>query len=132
MKEMIKVLVVDNEPTVRAGLRMRLGLESDFAIAGEAGDGIEALELARNLQPDIVVMDVKMPRMDGITAVSQLQVAAPHIPVVMSSIHDDALTRSRAYTAGAAAFIGKQEGVELLIDTIRQVAKSKNVRYKPK
>jgi len=123
MNEVIKVLLVDDKATVRAGLRMRLDLEPDLTVAGEAGDGLEALELARRLQPDVVVMDIKMPKMDGITATSEMQAVAPHIPAVMSSIHDDARTRFRAYAAGAAAFVGKHEGVEFLIDTIRRVVK---------
>jgi len=122
MKEIIKVLLVDDEPTVRAGLRMRLELEPDLAIAGEAGNGLEALRLTQEVQPDVVVMDVEMPKMDGITAATELKATASPPPVVMSSIHDDILTRARANAAGAAAFVGKQEGVELLIDTIRRVA----------
>jgi two-component system response regulator DegU len=120
---MIKLLLVDNETTVRQGLRMRLALEPDFTIVGEAENGIEALKLAQAVQPDVVVMDVEMPEMDGITAAKGLQSMSPPVTVVMSSIHDDARTRSRAKAAGAAAFVGKQEGVELLIDTIRQVVK---------
>lgn len=122
MKTVIKILVVDDEPAVRQGLRMRLELEPDLAIAGEATSGLEALELAQELQPDVVVMDIELPQMDGITATAELQAAASATPVVMSSIHDDAHTRARASAAGAAAFVGKQEGVELLIETIRRVA----------
>lgn len=118
----IKLLLVDNEITVRQGLRMRLALESDFIIVGEAENGLEALKLVQALKPDVVVMDVEMPKMDGITAATELQATAFPPPVVMSSIHDDALTRARANAAGAAAFVGKQEGVELLIAAIRRVA----------
>jgi DNA-binding NarL/FixJ family response regulator len=117
----IKVLLVDNETTVRQGLRMRFDLEPDFTIVGEAENGIEALKLAQAVQPDVVVMDIEMPEMDGITAAKGLQSMKPPVAVVMSSIHDDARTRCRAKAAGAAAFVSKQEGVELLIDTIRQV-----------
>lgn len=120
MSDVIKVLIVDDEQTVRAGLRMRLELEPDLAIAGEAGNGLEALRLTQEIQPDVVVMDVEMPHMDGITAATELKATVSR--VVMSSIHDDALTRARAAAAGAAAFVGKQEGVEFLIDTIRRVA----------
>jgi DNA-binding NarL/FixJ family response regulator len=122
MSEVITVLIVDDEKTVRAGLRMRLELEPDLVIAGEAGNGLEALRLAREVRPDVVVMDVEMPHMDGLAAATELKATVPPPRVVMSSIHDDTLTRARAAAAGAAAFVGKQEGVELLIDTIRQVA----------
>ena len=123
MKDMIKLLLVDNEKTVRQGLRMRLDLEPDLTIVGEAENGIEALQLAQAVQPDVVVMDVEMPAMDGITATNGLQSMSPPVAVVISSIHDDAQTRCRAKGAGAVAFVGKQEGVELLIDTIRQIVK---------
>ena len=123
MKDMIKLLLVDNEKTVRQGLRMRLDLEPDLTIVGEAETGIEALKLTQVVQPDVVVMDVDMPAMDGITATKGLQSMSPPVTVVISSIHDDAQTRCRAKVAGAAAFVGKQEGVELLIDTIRQTVK---------
>jgi len=122
MNEIIKVLLVDDEPTVRVGLRMRLELEPDLAIAGEAGNGLEALQVIQEVQPDVVVMDVEMPKMDGITAALKLQATTSPPPVVMSSIHDDAITRARANAVGAVAFVGKQEGVEFLIDTIRRVA----------
>lgn len=127
MNQVIKMLVVDNEATVRAGLRMRLELEPDLAIVGEAGNGLDALQLAEQLQPDVIVMDIEMPKMDGLTAAKKLQAAAASTPVVISSIHDDARTRARAKAAGAVAFVGKQEGVELLIDTIRQAVKYKRI-----
>jgi DNA-binding NarL/FixJ family response regulator len=123
MNEIIKILLVDDEATVRAGLRMRMELEPDLAITGEAGNGLEALQLVQDIQPDVVVMDVEMPKMDGITAAIELQRRASPPSVVMSSIHDDARTRSQAKAAGAVAFVGKQEGVDRLIDTIRQMAR---------
>jgi DNA-binding NarL/FixJ family response regulator len=122
MSEIIKILIVDDEKTVRAGLRMRLELEPDLAIAGEAGNGQEALRLVREVRPDVVVMDVEMPQMDGLTAATELKAMTSTSPVVMSSIHDDTLIRARARAAGAVAFVGKQEGVESLIETIRRVA----------
>jgi DNA-binding NarL/FixJ family response regulator len=124
MSDVIKLLIVDDEKTVRAGLRMRLELEPDLAIAGEAGDGLEAVRLAQEVRPDVVVMDVEMPHMDGLAAATELQATIPPPRVVMSSIHDDTLTRTRAAAAGASAFVGKQEGVEFLIETIRRVAAS--------
>ncbi len=123
MGQSIKLLLVDDETRVRAGLRMRLELEPDLAIAGEAGNGVEALKLVQDIHPNVVVMDVEMPTMNGLTATRGLQILTPFVPVIMLSIHDDDQTRIRAKAAGAAAFVGKQEGVELLIDTIRQVAR---------
>ncbi|MEA3340459.1 MAG: response regulator transcription factor [Chloroflexota bacterium] len=115
---MIKILLVDDQPSVRQGLRMRLALEPDLAVVGEASNGVEAIELTQSLTPDVVVMDVEMPEMDGITATERLGEMSPHVTVVMLSIHGDAATRAR--TAGAAAFVEKQGAVETLLAEIRR------------
>jgi DNA-binding NarL/FixJ family response regulator len=119
---MIKVLLVDDQPSVRQGLKMRLALEPDLTVAGEASNGMEALELTQSLTPDVVVMDVEMPEMDGITATERLREMSPHVTVVMLSIHGDAATRARARAAGAAAFVEKQGAVETLLAEIRRAA----------
>ena len=119
---MIKVLLVDDQPSVRQGLKMRLALEPDLTVAGEASNGVEALELTQSLTPDVVVMDVKMPEMDGITAAERLREMSPHVTVVMLSVHGDAITRAQAHTAGAAAFVEKQGAFETLLAEIRRAA----------
>jgi DNA-binding NarL/FixJ family response regulator len=118
----IKLLLVDNQPQVRRGLRMSLALEKDFQVSGEAGDGAEALALAAVLAPDVVVMDVAMPRMDGIAATQAMHAAAPRAAVVILSLHDDTVSRERAVRAGAAAFVSKQAPLEELIAAIRLAA----------
>jgi len=119
---MIKVMLVDDQRTVRQGLRMRLALEPDVTVVGEAADGAAALSLALSLCPDVVVMDVGMPGMDGVAATAALRAASPHSAVVMLSVYDDAATRRRALSAGAVAFVGKHEAAEALADAIRQAA----------
>lgn len=119
---MITMLLVDDQPAVRRGLRMRLTLEPDMLIVGEAGDGQAALDLAQTLSPDVVLMDVAMPRMDGIAATGALRSAAPGSAVVMLSLHDDAAIQARAREAGALAFVAKHEGVDRLLAAVRQVA----------
>lgn len=118
----IKLLVVDDQSSVRAGLRMRLALESDFQIVGEASDGLEALRSARHLEPDVIIMDVEMPRMDGLMATEALQMIAPRSKVVILSIHDNLALRTQAEECGAAAFVAKQEGAEALVAAIRHVS----------
>lgn len=119
---MVTLLLVDDQASVRAGLRLRLALEPDLQVIGEAGDGMEALERVRELEPDVVLMDVEMPRLDGIAASAAMRAAASGSAVVILTIHDDAPTRARAKGAGAAAFVAKQGGAEELIAAIRAAA----------
>src|SRR5215470_15617241 len=117
---MIRLVLVDDQPSVRQGLRMRLTLEPDITVVGEAGNGREAMTLVQQLAPDIVLMDVEMPEMDGIAAAAALHASTPRSVVVMLSVHDDVSTRGRAQAAGAAAFVNKSGVVEVLLATIRQ------------
>lgn len=119
---MISVVLVDDQPAVRQGLRMRLMLEPDITVVGEASTGEQALALVQRLSPDVVLMDVEMPAMDGITTTAALLDVHPQSAVVMLSIHDDVLTRARAKAAGAAAFVEKCGTTKELLATIRQAA----------
>ena len=116
---MIRVVLVDDQPHVRRGLRMRLGLEPDLTVVGEAGDGEAALQVARLVAPDVVIMDVEMPVLDGIAAAERLRAVAPRCSIVMLSLYDDAQTRARAASAGACAFVAKTKMDEALVDAIR-------------
>lgn len=120
---MITLLLVEDELLVRYGLRMWLDREANVTVVGEASDGAEAITLAQALLPDVVLMDISMPTMDGIAATDALRVMAPRSAVVLLSLYDDATTRARAYAAGATAFVGKQEGVKALQTAIRQAAR---------
>ncbi len=112
-------MLVDDQSTIRRGLRMSLALEPDFDVVGEASDGAEAVRLARDLSPDVVVMDLVMPNMDGLAAAEALRVAAPSTAVVLLSLYDNPLTRAKAEAADCAAFVGKHEGIGALIAAIR-------------
>ncbi len=117
----IRVLVVDDQPAVREGLRMWLSLQPDLEIAGEAGDGLSAVSLAKELNPDVILMDARMPGMDGISATAALKEAAPEIPVIVLSLYDDVETRMRARSAGAAAFVAKHRMEQMLLNIVREV-----------
>ena len=118
----IKILLVDDQPSVRQGLRMCMELEADLVVVGEAGDGAEAIERIPTLKPDVVVMDVEMPKMDGIAATKRLHEIAPHIAVVILTIHGNTDTRTKAQKAGAKAFVEKQASATDLLTAIRRIA----------
>lgn len=118
---MIRILLVDDQPTIRSMLRMRLGLEPDLLVVGEATDGIEALRWARNLAPDVVVLDLDTPRIDGLAATRALRFVAPQTQVVILTIHDSARMRDRALEAGAMALVPKQADDSLLLSAVRRV-----------
>ena len=86
---MIRVLLVDDQPTVLQGLRMRLGLESDLVVIGEAEDGQAAIDLVSARSPDVIVLDLEMPGMDGIATAQALRAIAPEGAVIILSIHSD-------------------------------------------
>ena len=126
MTTKIKILLVDDQQIVRRGLRMSLGLEGDIHIIGEACDGLEAIELAKKLAPDVILMDVEIPHMDGITATQTLKTITPDTNVVVLTLHDDADVKLRTLDAGAFAFVPKHAPLDALIFTIRQAATSKD------
>lgn len=119
---MIRVLLVDDQAVVRRALRVRLYLEPDLQVVGEAGSGSEALPLVQTLIPDVVVMDIAMPGMNGIEATAALLQVAPKTRIVILSIHDDAQTRARAKAAGAVAFVEKRVETDALLSAIRQAS----------
>lgn len=118
----IRLLLVDDRPAVRRGLRIWLALEPNMEVVGEADDGAEAISLARALHPNVVLMDVEMPGMDGISTTAALRQVVPQSAVVILTLYDDAVTRTRAQEAGAAAFVAKHRMEETLLAEIRRAA----------
>jgi pilus assembly protein CpaE len=134
MADRIKVLIVDDIPETRDHLSKLLGFEADVDVVGAAGGGAEAIELASSLQPDVVLMDINMPGMDGITATERLATEVPNAAVVMMSVQGEADYLRRSMLAGAREFLVKPFSADELTASIRQVytrERDKQARYTP-
>ena len=119
----IRLIIVDGKATVRAGMRMRLALEPEIEVVGEAADARGGVALAEHLQPDVILLDVALPGSDGITAIARLRQVAPRSAVVVVTLHGGDV-RGRAMAAGAAAFVGKHEADDALLAAIRMQVQS--------
>jgi DNA-binding NarL/FixJ family response regulator len=118
----VRVLLVDDQPLLRTGFRMVLGGEADLDVVGEAGDGAEAVELARRLLPDVVLMDIRMPRLDGVAATRAIVAARLPVRVLILTTFDLDEYVVGALRAGASGFLVKDVPAEDLITAIRTVA----------
>lgn len=121
-KRGIKVLLVDDHQMVREGLRKIIEDQEDIRVIGEAADGIEAIRLAREYSPDLILMDVSMPGMDGIEATKRITDEMPDIRIIGLSLHDEEKITEEMRDAGASAYLTKTEAFESLIVTIRAEA----------
>jgi pilus assembly protein CpaE len=121
MADQIRVLIVDDIPETRDHLTKLLGFESDIEVVGAAASGSEALALARGLSPDVVLMDINMPDMDGIAATEKLAAEVPAAAVVMMSVQGEADYLRRSMLAGAREFLVKPFSSDELTASIRQV-----------
>jgi DNA-binding NarL/FixJ family response regulator len=119
---MITVLLVDDYREMRAMVRRCIERTPDIRIVGEAEDGVAAVALASALHPHVILMDIQMPRMDGITATKAVHEIAPLSAVVMFSTDDDQRTRGRAQAAGAWDFVEKGQPMQVLLSAIRAAA----------
>ena len=123
---LLNVLIVDDHPIVRHGLRTMLESYDDVEVIGEAGDGLEAVRLAEQLLPGIVVMDINMPTMNGIEATRQITARHPNIIVIGLSVNTADYHRYAMTRAGAAMLLAKEEAVEKLHDAIIATIKQRH------
>jgi len=119
--EKTRLLIVDDHALYRRGLRSMFELEPDFEVVGEAGDGLEAIEKVDALHPDIVLMDINMPGMDGMQATRKLADAYPGILIITLTMFKGEEHLREARRAGASAYVLKDAGSEILLGTIRDV-----------
>ncbi|MGH2499739.1 MAG: response regulator [Candidatus Limnocylindria bacterium] len=117
-----KVLLVDDHELVRQGVAAMLGKADDITVVGEARTGREAIESTRRELPDVVLMDVRMPDMDGLEATRQIKQERPRTAVIMVTMHDNPAYLREAVRAGAAGYLLKDVSRDDLVDAIRQVS----------
>jgi DNA-binding NarL/FixJ family response regulator len=128
---MIRLLVVDDHPVVRAGMVAVLGEEGDFEVVGEAGNGAEALALVPRLHPDVVLMDLRMPVMDGAEATARMTSAPDPPQVLVLTTYDTDADIVRAVEAGARGYLLKDAPTGVLADAIRRAARGETVLAPP-
>ena len=119
----VRVLIVDDHAVVRAGLRMLIDAEDDLEAAGEAGSTRDAIFRARELQPDVILMDVVMPDGNGLDAIPTLLHEHPEAKVLMLSMQDDPQYVRQAFTAGASGYVLKEAADTDVVSAIREVAR---------
>jgi DNA-binding NarL/FixJ family response regulator len=121
LPESLKVLIVDDHALFRRGLQMVLEQEHDIEVVGEAADGQEAVDKAQELMPDVVLMDIRMPKRSGIEATESIKDLMPHVKILMLTISDEEADLYDAIKAGAAGYLLKEISTEEVADAIRSV-----------
>jgi DNA-binding NarL/FixJ family response regulator len=127
MEDTVRVLIADDHPLFREGMRGRLDRVTDVAVVGEAASGEEAVELAHKLEPDIILMDIKMPGLNGIEATREILRASPQIGVLVLTMFEDDDSVFAAMRAGAKGYLLKDSGGEGVVHAIRAVASGEAV-----
>ena len=122
MSGKIRVLLAEDHRTVREGVRLLLDSQPDIECVGEAGDGLDALRLAKEHAPDLVLMDVSMPEMNGLTATERLRGECPGVRVVALTRHTDTAYMQQLMQAGASGYVLKQSAPAVLLQAVRAVA----------
>jgi len=118
---MIKVLLADDHSIVRAGLRRIVEESEDMQVIAEAADGREAIEKVHKTSPDVAIIDISMPGLDGLEVISQLKLYYPDLPLLILTMHEEGQYVVRAIEAGAMGYITKQSAPEQLVKAIRKV-----------
>jgi DNA-binding NarL/FixJ family response regulator len=118
----LRVLVVDDHPAFRRALTSALRMVKSIEVAGEAGGGVAATQQARALDPDLVIMDLSMPDLDGIAAMREIHEARPKLPIVILTAHADPGVEREAREAGASGFLAKGVSLEDLVIVLHEAA----------
>ncbi len=119
---MIRVLIADDVPEMRLLVRTNLEFDGRFEVVGEAKNGLEAVDVVSRLNPDVVVLDLTMPEMDGLATISKIRQISPHTKIVVLSASPEDLTSALVRELGATAFVEKGRPLEEVMDKIAEVA----------
>jgi len=117
----IRILLVDDHAKLRSGVRRLLEINKDMLVVGEAEDGLQALEMVKNLEPDVVLLDVEMPRMNGMTAARKISEKYKNVKILALSAYDDRQYILNMLDQGATGYLVKDEVPELLVQAIRAI-----------
>ena len=126
-KEKLKrVLIVDDHPVLRKGLGRLIDSKNEFTVCGEAGNAAEAMELIRNLSPDLAIIDIGLPGTNGIELTKAIRKDFPKLAVLVLSVHEEELYALRALRAGAMGYIVKQDAIENITAALREVSQGRH------
>ena len=117
----IRILIADDHTVVRAGLRALLNAEPEFIVVGEAEDGNSALQLAQDLQPDVIILDISMPQLNGIQATQAIKTKLSQARILILTLHEDEVLLRQAFDSGASGYIVKRAVEAELVSAIRTV-----------
>lgn len=117
----ISIVLADDHKVVRQGMRALLKEEPDFEVVGEAADGLETISVVEHLQPNVLLLDLSMPKLHGIEVIQRVVTSAPATKIVVLSIHDSNIYKVLAAEAGASGYVVKSAGSEEVIAVVRQV-----------
>ena len=119
-----KILLVDDNVLVRHLVRMHLEAPPVFAVCDEASDGVEAIEIAEKSKPDLIVLDLSMPRMNGLEAAAALKLVVPSAPIILFTSYQDAVRNLEIGAMGISAVISKSSSIQVLLNEIQRLAPS--------
>jgi DNA-binding NarL/FixJ family response regulator len=122
-----RVIIADDYELVRSGIRAILEGEKDFTVVGEAANGLQAVEMCQRLQPDLILIDVQMPKMNGMAATQAIKTAMPSICVIIITIHESTEYLIEALRAGAAGYLLKETGRQEMLIAIRRVLNGETI-----
>lgn len=123
MAESIKIVIADDHPIVREGLATVLSMEEDLEVVGQAANGVEAVSLARDLRPDVILMDLQMPEMDGVQAIREIKAQSPEIGIIILTTYDTDEYIFSGIEAGTRGYLLKDSSPAEVIEAIRTVHK---------